>query len=196
MATAPVALFAVILRLRRWGQALKPAQQILFGHAVELNVSAGFDLSLQFRIDHRRRRFRLRLIDLDVLLERVDHVLAQVARRELAVADLAQRDDWRRFNTFRSGTRAPGGEFVLETQTRVVRKIIALAGEHRDQTVAIVSHGDPLRAAVAYFMGIPLDMLLRFEVHPASLSVLSFGEWGSKVLCVNDRSGELHWAER
>ena len=40
-----IALFAVILRLRRRRQALEPAQQILFGHAIELNVSAGFDLS-------------------------------------------------------------------------------------------------------------------------------------------------------
>ena len=114
----------------------------------------------------------------------------------VAIAELDQRDDWRRFNAFRSGTRAPGGEIALETQTRVVRKIIEFGNKHRDQTVAIVSHGDPLRTAIAYFMGIPLDMLLRFEVHPASLSVLSLGDWGSKVLCVNDRSGELGWAER
>ena len=83
------ALFAVILRLRRRRQALKPAQQILFGHAIELNVSAGFDLSLHIRIDHRRSRFRLRFVDLDVLLKRMDDILAQIARRELAVADLA-----------------------------------------------------------------------------------------------------------
>ena len=35
-----VALFAIVLRLRRRRQALEPAQQILFRHAVELNVGA------------------------------------------------------------------------------------------------------------------------------------------------------------
>ena len=113
-----------------------------------------------------------------------------------AIAELAGRDDFRRFNSFRCGTRPPGGEMAVETQVRVVRKIHELACRHRDQTVAIVSHGDPLRLAIAYFMGIAIDMLLRFEVHPASLSVLELDDQGAKVLCVNDRGGELKWAER
>jgi probable phosphoglycerate mutase len=112
------------------------------------------------------------------------------------IAELALRDEFRRFNTFRSGTRPPGGEMAFETQARVVRKIHELAARHRDQTVAIVSHGDPLRLAIAYFMGIAIDMLLRFEIHPASLSVLELDDQGAKVLCVNDRGGELKWAER
>jgi len=114
----------------------------------------------------------------------------------ISLEDLGKRDDWRRFNTIRSLTRAPGGEIAVETQARVVRKLHALAGRHDRETVAVVSHGDPLRAGIAYFLGIPLDMLLRFEVHPASLSVVELGEWGSKVLCVNDRGGELRWSER
>jgi probable phosphoglycerate mutase len=112
------------------------------------------------------------------------------------IPDLDKRDDWRRFNTFRSGTRAPGGEIAIETQARFVAKMHELSVRYRDQTVAIVSHGDPLRCGIAYFLGIPLDFLLRFEVHPASLSVVELGDWGAKVLCINDRSGELSWSER
>ena len=113
----------------------------------------------------------------------------------VAIAELDKRDDWRRFNTVRGITRAPGGELALETQLRVVRKLHELAGKHRDETVAVVSHGDPLRYAIAFFLGAPIDMLLRFEIHPASLSVVQLAEWGSKVMCVNDR-GELRWSER
>jgi probable phosphoglycerate mutase len=112
------------------------------------------------------------------------------------IPELDKRDDWRRFNTFRSGTRAPGGEIAIETQARFVTKLHELSVRYRDQTVAIVSHGDPLRCGLAYFLGMPLDFLLRFEVHPASLSVVELGDWGAKVLCINDRSGELFWAER
>jgi probable phosphoglycerate mutase len=114
----------------------------------------------------------------------------------VSLADLDRRDEWRRFNSFRSGTRPAGGELAIETQMRVVRRIHELASAHRDQVVAVVSHGDPLRSAVAFFLGIPLDMLLRFEIHPGALSVLELGDWGSKVLCVNDRGGELKWSER
>jgi len=101
------------------------------------------------------------------------------------IADLDSREEWRRYNTFRMGVRAPGGELMIETQTRMVRALIDLAARHRDQLVAVVSHGDPLRCAVAAFMGIPLDLLLRFEIEPASVSVLELGPWGARVLRLN-----------
>jgi len=108
----------------------------------------------------------------------------------LTMQELDKREDWRRFNTFRSGTRAPGGELMLETQTRMVRQLDRLCAKHPDEIVALVSHGDPLRSALAYFLGIPLDLVLRFEVSPASLSIVQVHDWGARVLCLND-TGEL-----
>ena len=55
---------------------------------------------------------------------------------------------------------------MIETQARMIRRVQALAQEHEGETVGIVSHGDPLRATVAFYMGIPMDMLLRFEISP------------------------------
>lgn len=104
----------------------------------------------------------------------------------LTMGELDCRDDWRRFNTFRSGTRAPGGELMLETQTRMVRQLEELHARHPDDTVAVVSHGDPLRSAIAYYLGVPLDMVLRLEVSPASVSVLQLHGWGARVLAVNE----------
>src|SRR4051812_21294913 len=103
----------------------------------------------------------------------------------LAIDDLDRIDEWRRFNQFRGGTRAPGGELMIETQARMIRRVQALAQKHDGETVGIVSHGDPLRAVVAFYMGIPMDMLLRFEISPASVSVVELSEWGARVMCVN-----------
>jgi len=105
------------------------------------------------------------------------------------IAKLDEREDWRRFNTFRAGTRAPNGELMVETQTRMVRRLQALATEHAGETVAIVSHADPLRALIAYYLGMPLDLMQRLEISPASLSVLELSEWNARMLCVNDRGG-------
>ena len=44
-------------------------------------------------MNHRRRRFGLRLVDFDVLLQRVDEVFLEVVGRQLAVGDLAQGND-------------------------------------------------------------------------------------------------------
>jgi probable phosphoglycerate mutase len=109
----------------------------------------------------------------------------------LMIADLDRREDWRRFNQFRAGTRAPGGELMIETQARMVRKAQALAETHRGEMIAIVSHGDPLRSLLAYYLGISPEAMLRFEISPASVSVLEVSEWTSRVVCVNDRGGEL-----
>jgi probable phosphoglycerate mutase len=110
----------------------------------------------------------------------------------LAIDDLDRREEWRRFNHFRGGTRAPGGELMIETQARMIRRVQALTERHPGETVAIVSHGDPLRAVVAHYLGIPLDLMLRFEISPASVSIVEVGEWGPRVLSVNERTGE--WA--
>src|SRR3981081_1971738 len=48
--------------------------------------------------------------------------------------------EWHRFNASRSAVRAPGGELMIETQTRMVSEIEDLRREHDGQTIAIVSH--------------------------------------------------------
>jgi len=93
--------------------------------------------------------------------------------------------EWQRFNADRSRVRAPGGELMLETQTRMVVELEALRKQHANDTVAVVSHGDPLRSVVAHYLGIPLDFMLRFEISPASVTVFTSGEWGVRVLCLN-----------
>ena len=103
----------------------------------------------------------------------------------IAMSDLDRREDWRRWNLFRSGTRAPGGEMMIETQTRMIQELDLIRARHPDDVVAVVSHGDPLRSAIAYFLGIPLDLVLRFEISPASLSVVKLDAWHAQVLCVN-----------
>jgi probable phosphomutase (TIGR03848 family) len=98
---------------------------------------------------------------------------------------LARRDDWRRFNAVRSCTRAPGGELMLEAQARAVALLQRLCGERPGAAVAAVSHADVIKAVLAYYLGLPLDLAQRLEVSPASVSVLALEEWGPRVLCVN-----------
>ncbi len=104
----------------------------------------------------------------------------------LTIDELAGREDWRRFNSFRSGVRAPGGEMMAETQLRMVQQLDCLRARHARETVAVVSHGDPLRAVLAWYLGIPLDLVQRFEVSPSSVSVLQVHDWGARVMCVNE----------
>jgi probable phosphomutase (TIGR03848 family) len=105
--------------------------------------------------------------------------------------DALQPDEsWRHFNGFRSGTRPPAGELMLEAQARAVDALLAARESHGDESVAMVSHGDVIRAVLAYFLAIPLDLASRLEITPASVSVLELHAWGPRVLRVNSIVGD------
>jgi probable phosphoglycerate mutase len=96
---------------------------------------------------------------------------------------------WARYNVYRSGTRIPNGELVIEIQSRFVRKLELLRKADPAGVIAIFSHGDPIRSALCYYLGIPLDFLHRFEISPASYSVLKLEDWGPEVLNINRLPG-------
>lgn len=104
--------------------------------------------------------------------------------------DLEVSPTWRRFNTFRSGTRIPGGESFLEVQARIVDFMLRLRDDSPDQMLMLVTHGDVIRAALTWFLAIPADLLLRLEISTASTSIVRLDGDGVQVLGVN-WTGEL-----
>jgi probable phosphoglycerate mutase len=103
--------------------------------------------------------------------------------------ELAGVDGFRRFNAFRSGNRPEGGESALEVQMRMVGLFERLRAAHADGVIALVSHADVIKAALLYWLGLPLDAVQRIEVAPASLSIVDIWELGARVTCMNDRAG-------
>lgn len=99
--------------------------------------------------------------------------------------ELEATAEWLPFNTFRSGTRIPGGEFILETQIRIVSLMLRLRDEAPDEEIVLVSHADVIRPALTYFLGVPLDFLLRLRIDPASISTVQIHNDGAEVLAVN-----------
>jgi broad specificity phosphatase PhoE len=93
---------------------------------------------------------------------------------------------WTRFNTFRSGTRIPEGELMLETQVRGVRAVLALREQHPNQTLGLVTHGDVIKCVLVYFLGMPLDLHGRLEIAPASVSTLELGDDYAKLVGLNE----------
>lgn len=97
---------------------------------------------------------------------------------------------WVRYNRQRSLWRIPGGESLGEAQVRMGQALEQLIAKYPDTRVALVSHGDPLRAMLAQLLGVGLDFILRFEIAPASISVIHIDHGEPRVLCLND-TGEL-----
>jgi len=102
------------------------------------------------------------------------------------VESIADSEAWRRYHAFRSGTRIPGGELLVEVQARVVSELLA-AAQARDGNVALFSHGDPIRLALAWCCGAPIDLFDRFEIDYASVTTIVLTDTGPRIREVNRR---------
>jgi probable phosphomutase (TIGR03848 family) len=101
-------------------------------------------------------------------------------------ADLERIAAWKAFNACRTAAGVPGGETMLETQSRAVKALERLRECHGGSTVVVVSHGDVIRAAVAHYLGLSLDLLHRFEIEPASITTLRVADHGATLLRLNE----------
>ena len=55
----------------------------------------------------------------------------------------------------------------------------------------LVSHADPIKAAVASALGTHLDLFQRIVVSPCSVTTVAYGPGGPAVLNVNHTAGSL-----
>jgi len=99
--------------------------------------------------------------------------------------DLHQRPEWKSYNQCRSLSTAPGGESLMNVQSRAWKSLSRIIARHPEATVASVTHGDVIRALLILLLGMPLDHILRFEIAPASITEISVGESGPVVHSVN-----------
>jgi probable phosphoglycerate mutase len=90
------------------------------------------------------------------------------------------------WNSVRSLARVPGGESMLEVQFRMVRWLEEVRSAHAGSTVVGVSHGDPIKALTLYLLGLPLDAYDRIEPEPGSTTVFAVGDWGAKLIRLNE----------
>ena len=101
---------------------------------------------------------------------------------------LSRRKLWPVIQSTPSLARFPGGESFVEAQARIVTELEALRRKHasRQAIVACFSHADMIKLAVAYFVGLPLDMFQRLAVEPASVTALHVGDRRAMLLRLND----------
>ncbi|MFL6505603.1 MAG: histidine phosphatase family protein, partial [Candidatus Udaeobacter sp.] len=103
------------------------------------------------------------------------------------VAELENIPEWQQWNSFRSGSAAPSGESMVAVQARAVAKVCELRTRH--SFVTIFTHADIIRAVLAHFLGVHLDLFLRIEIDPASVSWIELHEAAVRVRLINGNVG-------
>ena len=103
--------------------------------------------------------------------------------------ELHPSGEWQRFNRLRSAAQIPGGETMLTAQARAVSAILRLHNAWPEGEIAVVSHGDIVKALLAYFLGVPLDLFRRIEIAPASRSIVRLNAAEVRIEAMNLPAG-------
>jgi len=110
------------------------------------------------------------------------------------LSSLRRKSEWHAVQYAPSTFRFPGGESFAEMQQRMWNTVEGLAARHRNQTIVVVSHADPIKALVTYAQGVPLDLFQRTVISTCSISAVAITDSVPVVLCVNNTGSlkELH----
>jgi broad specificity phosphatase PhoE len=80
----------------------------------------------------------------------------------------------------------PGGESFHECQGRVVTALdTILRGHGSKDIIACIFHADPIKLAVAYYLGMPLDNFQRLVCETGTVTVLHIHDTGAILLKLN-----------
>jgi probable phosphoglycerate mutase len=94
---------------------------------------------------------------------------------------------WQKWNSFRGGHQIPGGETMIQIQSRVVSEMIQLRNQFAAGEIAMFTHGDPIRAALCHWLGMPLDFVHRLQVDAGSICTVAIDEQTAIVRELNAR---------
>ena len=96
---------------------------------------------------------------------------------------------WKIVQNAPSRFRFPDGESFLETQTRVANALDRICAKHNKprDIVAVIFHADPIRIAVAHYLGLPLDHFQRLSCDTGSATVLFVRDRTANLIKLNQR---------
>ena len=122
-------------------------------------------------------------VETDARLDEIDFGDAWAGKDWIA---LNADPGWKHWNEQRGTAKTAGGESMADVQARIVQAIEEVAQRYQGGAVVLVSHADVIKAAICCVLDLPLGHVSRFDISPASISPLVWGDWGHKLLWLNE----------
>jgi probable phosphomutase (TIGR03848 family) len=105
-----------------------------------------------------------------------------------SLAALRLQKAWKVVQSAPSRAQFPEGETFYECQTRIVTALDGIARKYKPQDIiACVFHADPIKLAVAHYIGLPLDHFQRLSCDTGSLTALYVSDSGANLIKLNQR---------
>lgn len=95
---------------------------------------------------------------------------------------------WKVVQQLPSAMQFPDGETMRGAQLRMVDAIDEIVQRHASPkaVLALFTHSDPIKLAVAHYLGMPLDLFQRLMIATASVTVLRLGHGQPSLVKLND----------
>jgi len=105
-----------------------------------------------------------------------------------SLASLRLQKQWKVVQQAPSRAQFPEGETFYELQTRVAAALDTIVRNHKPKDIiACVFHADPIKLAIAHYIGLPLDNFQRLSCDTGSITALAIGEMGVNLIKSNQR---------
>ena|ERR1700761_1900271 len=104
-------------------------------------------------------------------------------------SELHDLELWKRYYRFRATTRPPGGESMMDVQSRAWEGVARILDRHsrtHETSVAVITHGDVIRALLLLVLGMSIDHIQRIEAAPASVSEILIDRSELRVRTINE----------
>ena len=93
---------------------------------------------------------------------------------------------WKAVQYAPSRFQFPGGETFHGCQSRIVTQLDDILHRHKSKDILVcVFHADPIKLAVAHYLGLPLDNFQRLGCDTGSVAMLHIHESGASLLKLN-----------
>lgn len=93
---------------------------------------------------------------------------------------------WRVIQRAPSRAGHPGGESFVATQARIVAALDQICARYKPRDiVACVFHADPIKLAIAHYIGLPLDQFQRLGCDTGSATLLAVGASTAQLVWMN-----------
>jgi probable phosphoglycerate mutase len=158
----------------------------LAGALEQVPLKAIYSSSLERAIETAEPIAESHKLEIQIRPQLMDNDIGKWQGRTLK--QLRRIKKWKVVQEAPSRFKFPEGESFLETQTRIASCLDEIAASHKPKDiVAAVFHADPIKLAVAHYLGMPLDHFQRLGCDTASVTVLYVSETGAHLIKLNQR---------
>jgi probable phosphomutase (TIGR03848 family) len=152
----------------------------------EVPLKAVYSSPLERAVETAEPIAEVRKLEVQLRPELLENDIGKWQGRSLR--QLSRTKKWRVVQQAPSRFTFPEGESFLETQTRIASCLDEIAASHKPKDiVAVVFHADPIKLAVAHYLGMPLDHFQRLGCDTGSATVLYLSEMGAHLVKLNQR---------